>query len=205
MKKSIYKYLLPVGIAVAVLLVLGLIIYYGSPKAAPEVTQKTTPVGQTAGQIQQPITKISMKLTSPAFNDGDKIPAMYTCDAEDISPPLMITDAPADAKSLALIVDDPDAPVGDWVHWLVWNIKPETAEIAEKSVPMGATQGTTDFGKPGWGGPCPPSGVHHYQFKLYALDSMLDLPASAKKADLEKAMGSHTLDSTLLVGLYQKK
>jgi len=221
MKKDISRYLLPVGIAVAVILVLGLIIYYGSPKAAPEVTQTATPVGQTAGQpsaqtagsasgqtadqTNKPITKISMKLTSPAFNDGDKIPAMYTCDAEDISPPLMITDAPADAKSLALIVDDPDAPVGDWVHWLVWNIKPETSQIAEKSVPMGATQGTTDFGKPGWGGPCPPSGVHHYQFKLYALDSILDLPASAKKADLEKAMGSHTLDSTLLVGLYQKK
>lgn len=146
-----------------------------------------------------------MKLVSPAFNDNDRIPPRYTCDGENINPPLMITGVPAGAKSLALIVDDPDAPSGDWVHWLLWNIKPDTVEIAENSVPMGITRGTTDFGKPGWGGPCPPSGVHHYQFKLYALDTVLSLPESARKADLEKAMNEHTLDSTMLVGLYQRK
>lgn len=152
-----------------------------------------------------PITNNSMKLTSSVFNQNDDIPAKYTCDGEDMSPPFAISEVPPKVKSLALIVDDPDAPAGDWVHWTLWNIKPETAEIAEDTVPLGATEGYTDFGKPGWGGPCPPSGIHHYQFKLYALDKVLDLPASARKADLEKAMAEHTVASTVLVGLYQKK
>jgi len=152
-----------------------------------------------------PITNLSMKLTSPAFSADSEIPSKYTCDGMDISPPLIIDGVPAGAKSLVLIVDDPDAPVGDWVHWLVWNIKPDTKEIAENSLPAGAVQGTTDFGKPGWGGPCPPFGIHHYQFKLYALDAELSLSQSTKKADLEKAVSPHTIDSTLLVGLYQRK
>jgi Raf kinase inhibitor-like YbhB/YbcL family protein len=152
-----------------------------------------------------PITDKNMKLSSSVFNQNDVIPAKYTCDGEDISPPLTISDVPATTKSLALIVDDPDASAGDWVHWIVWNIKPETAEIAEKTVPRGATEGYTDFGKPGWGGPCPPSGVHHYQFKLYALDKVLDLPVTARKTDLEKALNGHTVDSTVLVGLYSRK
>jgi len=152
-----------------------------------------------------PITNLSMKLTSAAFQANGEIPSKYTCDGLNVSPPLIIEGVPAGAKSLVLIVDDPDAPVGDWVHWLVWNIKPETKEIAENSVPEGAVQGTTDFGKPGWGGPCPPSGIHHYQFKLYALDAELSLSSGTKKADLEKAVSPHTIDSTLLVGLYQRK
>jgi len=152
-----------------------------------------------------PITNNSMKLTSLAFTNNETIPAKYTCDGEDLSPPLAISEVPPKVKSLALIVDDPDAPAGDWVHWTLWNIKAETAAIEEDTVPQGATEGYTDFGKPGWGGPCPPSGIHHYQFKLYALDKVLDLPASARKADLEKAMAEHTVASIVLVGLYQKK
>ncbi len=161
--------------------------------------QKTEP------QIIIPITNIAMKLSSAAFDNNANIPSKYTCDGQDAQPPLTISDVPTAAKSLALIVDDPDAPAGDWVHWLVWNIKPDTKEIAENNVPQDAMQGTTSSGKQAWGGPCPPSGVHHYQFKLYALDTVLDLPASGKKGDLEKAISSHLLDSTMLVGLYQRK
>jgi hypothetical protein len=146
-----------------------------------------------------------MKLTSPAFEANGSIPSQYTCDGQNVSPPLMIGEVPLAAKSLALIVDDPDAPAGDWVHWLVWNIDPKTAEIGEGKVPAGAAQGRTDFGNNRWGGPCPPSGVHHYQFKLYALDSTLDLPETTTKNDLEKAMAPHTLERFTLVGTYRRR
>jgi len=146
-----------------------------------------------------------MRLTSPAFNNNKNIPAKYTCNGEDVNPPLEIMDVPTAAKSLVLIVDDPDAPRGDWVHWLVWNIKPETKNISENSVLVGTVEGVTDFGQTGWGGPCPGSGQHHYQFKLYALDTELNLGSSAKKPDLENAMSGHILTQTLLVGLYQRR
>jgi len=103
-----------------------------------------------------------------------------------------------------LIVDDPDAPSGDWVHWLVWNINPETKLIAENESLQGATQGTNDFDKQNYGGPCPPSGIHHYQFKIYGLDTTLNLPSSSRKKDLEKAMANHILDKDMLIGLYQR-
>jgi len=151
------------------------------------------------------ITNITMKLTSPAFGHNENIPKKYTCDSENISPPLIFSDVPTSAKSLVLIVDDPDAPAGDWVHWTVWNIRPDLSEIAEAKAPQGATEGYTDFGKTGWGGPCPPSGTHRYRFNLYALDRVLDLPETARKSDLEKAMEGHVLDSTVLIGLYQRK
>ncbi|MBU0667884.1 YbhB/YbcL family Raf kinase inhibitor-like protein [Patescibacteria group bacterium] len=144
-----------------------------------------------------------MKLTSPAFENNQSIPVKYTCDGEDLSPPLKIAEVPAEAKSLVLIVDDPDAPVGDWVHWTVLNIPPQTAEIAEGKAPEGL-EGKTDFGTPGYGGPCPPGGTHRYFFKLYALDTKLNLPASAKKADIEKAMEDHIITRTELVGLYKR-
>ncbi|MCX6765658.1 MAG: YbhB/YbcL family Raf kinase inhibitor-like protein, partial [Candidatus Moranbacteria bacterium] len=142
--------------------------------------------------------KIIMKLSSPAFENNQYIPSDYTCDGKNISPPLIISDASPVAKSLVLIVDDPDAPRGDWVHWTIWNVKPDTREIAENSVPEGAIEGMTDFGRPGYGGPCPPrvderqrveagppSGVHRYQFKLYALDVVLDLSSTSAKQDIE--------------------
>lgn len=146
----------------------------------------------------------SMKLASSAFADNNFIPAKYTCDGENASPPLEISGVPENAKSLVLIVDDPDAPAGDWVHWTLWNIPPQTKNILENSVPAGATEGITDFNRPGYGGPCPPSGVHHYQFKLYALDTMLDLGSNAVKKDIEKTMNGHILVQNTLVGLYQK-
>lgn len=147
----------------------------------------------------------AMQLTSPAFGHNQPIPPKYTCDDQDVSPRLAISGVPENAQSLALIVDDPDAPRGDWVHWTLWNIAPTTTKIAENSVPQGAVEGMTDFGKPGWGGPCPSSGQHRYQFKLYSLDATLDLAASATKADIEKTMQNHILDQTTLIGLYQRQ
>lgn len=155
-------------------------------------------------QEKNSLSSAAMQLTSLAFSHNQSMPPKYTCDVENVNPPLSISDVPEGAKSLALIVDDPDAPRGDWVHWLVWNISPNTKEVAENSFPQGAIQGITDFGKNEYGGPCPPSGTHRYQFKLYALDTTLSLSPSTKKADLEKAMEGYILTQTMLVGLYQR-
>ncbi len=143
-----------------------------------------------------------MKIESRAFMPGGTIPARYTCDGPDVSPPLRITGVPPGAKSLALIVDDPDAPGGTWVHWVVWNIAPDTAAVGEGRAPGGAEQGTNDFGKRGYGGPCPPSGVHRYFFRLYALDARLEPGGKATGADLERAMKGHVLGQAELVGRY---
>ncbi len=144
-----------------------------------------------------------MKISSPNFTNG-QIPDKYSCDGEDVNPALEVNEIPDQAKSLALIVDDPDAPAGDWVHWLVWNIQPNINRIEENSVPEGAIQGMTDFGYAGWGGPCPPSGTHSYHFKLYALDSLLELLPASDKADLEKSMQGHILEQAELVATYTR-
>jgi len=147
----------------------------------------------------------NMIIRSPSFQNNGLIPLKYTCDGEDINPPLEIGGVPESAKSLALIVDDPDAPMGTWVHWVVWNISPETKQIEEGMVPEGVMEGMTDFGRAGYGGPCPPSGTHRYFFKLYALDTELNLDNSATKEDVEEAMKGHILDSAVLIGLYKRK
>lgn len=144
-----------------------------------------------------------MVISSPAFENNRDIPAKYTCDGDNVNPPLEISDVPEETKSLLLIVDDPDAPMGTWIHWTVWNINPQTKAIEENSVPQGATEGMTDFGQPGYGGPCPPSGTHRYFFKLYALDTALQLDSSAKVNDLETAMEGHILAQAELIGLYR--
>lgn len=149
--------------------------------------------------------KITMKLSSPAFENNGTLQSTFTCDGENVNPPLQISEVPQNAKSLALIVDDPDAPSGDWVHWLVWNIDPSTKEIQQNTVPASAVQGQTDFGQNKWSGPCPPSGAHHYHFKIYALDTMLELPSTFKKAELQEAMRQHILAQADLVGVYQRK
>lgn len=145
-----------------------------------------------------------MRIYSSAFQDNTLIPEKYTCDGQNVNPPLKFENVPAAAKSLALIVDDPDAPRGTWVHWVVWNIDPKTTEIKEHSVPAGAHQGVTDFKRNDYGGPCPPSGTHRYFFKLYALDTMLPLSQRTTKADLEKAMQGHIIEKTETVGLYRR-
>ena len=145
-----------------------------------------------------------LQLVSPAFKHNEFIPEKYTCDGKDINPPLLIENIPSGTKSMALIVDDPDAPAGTWVHWVVWNISPDTKEMKESSVPEGAQQGVNDFRKHQYGGPCPPSGTHRYFFKLYALDTMLNLGSKAKKSDIEQAMKGHILEKTELIGRYRR-
>ena len=150
-------------------------------------------------------TMSAMTITSPAFKNGALIPSRFTCDGDDISPALVIGNVPPEAKSLALIMDDPDAPGGMWVHWVVWNMDPKTTEIGVNKVPAGANQGMNDFRKAPYGGPCPPSGTHRYFFKLYALDAKLELGAGTNKAGLEKAMKGHILAQAELMGKYKRK
>ena len=144
-----------------------------------------------------------MKMTSPAFQMGGNIPKQFTCDGADTNPPLQIEGAPPEAKSLALIVDDPDAPSGLFTHWIVWNIDPKRNSIGEGSVPSGV-QGKNDFGKSGYGGPCPPSGTHRYFFRIFALDRQLALPAGSKRAQLDAAMQGHVVAQGELMGRYSR-
>lgn len=139
------------------------------------------------------------------FNSGEKIPDKYCCRAG-VSPPLEISGVPAGVKSFVLIVDDPDAPSGDWVHWVVWNIPATTRNIAENSAgATPGTQGKNDFGKNNYGGPCPPSGVHRYFFRLYALDTELELGTGSGKADVEKAIKGRVVEKAELMGTYSKQ
>jgi len=145
-----------------------------------------------------------MKITSSAFQEGANIPSKFTCDGENTSPPLQIADIPSEAKSLALVLDDPDAPSGLFTHWAVWNIPPQTGSVREGSAPKGA-QGANDFGKSGYGGPCPPSGTHRYYFKVFALDRELDLPSGAKRGQLDAAMKGHVVAQGDLIGRYSRQ
>ncbi|MEN8261835.1 MAG: YbhB/YbcL family Raf kinase inhibitor-like protein [Nitrospirota bacterium] len=147
----------------------------------------------------------TLKISSPVSENNGRIPSKYTCDGTDVNPTLFIENVPADAKSLALIVDDPDAPMGTWVHWVLWDIDPGTVEIKENTLPKGARQGINDFRRNDYGGPCPPSGTHRYFFKLYALDSSLRLDPKSKKTDLEKAMKGHVIEESQIIGLYKRK
>ena len=146
-----------------------------------------------------------LSISSPAFAHTASIPERYTCDGRDISPPLLIEAVPGGAKSLALIVDDPDAPLGTWVHWLVWNIPPQTREVRESSLPAGAVQGLNSWRRNSYGGPCPPSGTHRYFFRLYALDSQLKLAPATTKAGLEHAMQGHIIAQGELMGTFRRK
>lgn len=148
---------------------------------------------------------VKMKITSSAFQEGGDIPSKFSRDGQDINPALRIEGTPSNAKSLLLIMDDPDAPVGLFTHWLVWNIDPKTTEIAEKSVPKAGVQGTNDYPSPGYGGPQPPSGTHRYYFKIFALDQLLDLKAGAKRAEVDAAMRGHVLGQGELMARYSKK
>ena len=151
-----------------------------------------------------------MQVTSSAFNDGGEIPAKYTCEGKDLSPPLTFSDVPEDAKSLVLIVDDPDAPDPaapklTWVHWVLFDIPPDTAGLPESvsTLPSGTKEGMNDWKRTGYGGPCPPIGRHRYFFKLYALDSALELTSPTKTAVLS-AMEGHVLADAQMIGTYQK-
>lgn len=189
---------------VSIIILAVAIFWYFSQRSEEEMPSEELPIaGQEQGLL--PAQPINMKIESPAFKNNENIPAKYTCDGQDVNPALKISEVPEGAKSLVLIVDDPDAPMGTWVHWTVWNIATSTSEITENSVPEAAIEGLTDFGKPGWGGPCPPSGTHRYFFKLFALDMTLDLDSSAKIEDLETEMQGRILAQAELIGLYQRK
>jgi len=148
-----------------------------------------------------------MKITSSAFSDGALIPIKYTCDGDDISPPLVWSDIPENTASFVLINDDPDAPVGTWDHWILFNLEGKTTELAENvdlSKLAGVQLGHNNWRRNDYGGPCPPYGTHRYFFKLYALDMKLDLPAGSSKQDIKKAMAGHILAEAELLGRYKR-
>ncbi len=145
-----------------------------------------------------------MKISSSAFENNGMIPSEYTCDGDDVSPPLTISEVPKETKSLAVIMDDPDAPMGTFTHWLVWNISTQKTQFT-KGEKISFPQGKTSFGRTSYGGPCPPGGTHRYFFKLYALDTVLSLKGGSSKADLEKAMTGHILAEASLMGKYSRR
>ena len=175
------------------------VIAQPSPTAPPEAT-----VSPEEGEQAMPFV-----LTSTAFRQGESIPERYSCDGEDISPALQWTDPPAGTQSLALVLDDPDAPRGTWVHWVLFNLPaaarglPEGVSDAAEQ-PDGGRHGKNSWGQSGYGGPCPPGGTHRYFFKLYALDQVLELGALASKAELKAAMQGHILAQAELMGTYSR-
>jgi Raf kinase inhibitor-like YbhB/YbcL family protein len=147
----------------------------------------------------------SMKLTSSAFEDGSAIPMQYACDGGGMNPPLGLADLPKGTESVALVMEDPDAPKGVFVHWILWNISPFVSQIPENSIPSNSKEGLNGKGTQGYVGPCPPSGTHHYVFTVYALDTMLKVDAPADAAALRQAMEGHILQEVSLTGTYERK
>lgn len=211
------------GTFAALVIIVG-VMFFTKPGGSSVPQNQQTPQSSQQGTLTSPISYPQgqksetgesssafnqlqfMDLTSSAFAHNSPIPSIYTCEGTNINPPLTIRNVPPETKSLAMIVHDPDAPrAGGFTHWVIWNIDPKTSIIAENSVPAGAVQGANGAGENGWMGPCPPSGNHHYEFTLYALDTMLNLQADTDKTALEKAVEGHVLAKTQLIGLYQKK
>jgi len=148
--------------------------------------------------------KEGLKISSPAFENDGEIPKKYTCDGANVNPPLKIENVPSNTKSLAMVFDDIDAPRGTYVHWILWNIDPNVKEIKENSVPEKAVQVLNDFKKHHYGGPCPPRRAHKYIFKIYALDTLLNLKHNLTKKDLEKAIENHIISRAQLMGVYKR-
>jgi len=155
-------------------------------------------------------TAMAFEIKSSAFSNEGAIPSRYTCDGSNVSPPFSWSGAPAETKAFALICDDPDAPAGTWVHWVAWNIPATSTGLKEGTppaakLPDGTIQGISDFKRPGYGGPCPPSGTHRYFFKIYALNSPLNIPQTGNKAALEAAMAGHTIGEAMFMGTYSRQ
>ena len=187
-----------IRVAISALSLIGVLACANQPQ--PGTQPSTTP---------PPTGKVEMKLVSTAFKEGEAIPRQYTCDGIDISPPLEWSGTPKTAKTIAIIADDPDAPSGTWVHWVVYNLPAENIGLVEnlpatESLKAGGFHGKTDFGKVGYGGPCSPSGTHRYFFKVYAVDSELPLRAAATKDELLKAMEGHVVAQAQLMGIYRR-
>jgi Raf kinase inhibitor-like YbhB/YbcL family protein len=170
-----------------------LAVYIGLAHVKKAVPMKDK--NQAAGKLE---------VISPVFRDGSPIPPQYTCVGPNVNPPFNIFSPPSGTQSLTLIMHDPDAPSGDFLHWLMWDIPPNTESISVNSVPVGAVQGMNDAGKSGYTGPCPPSGTHRYIFDFYALDISLNLPASSKIADVIKAQKGHVLSHSAVTGTFSK-
>ena len=173
-----------------------------APPASTDQIEDTPEESETA-EAQPEVTYMALTITSTAFENNKDFPSRYTCDGKDINPPLSIVGVPEGTQTLVLIVDDPDGPVGVWDHWVVWNIPAETTSIAEDSVP--GVQGKNSWGRNDYGGPCPPSGTHRYYFKLYALDTKLDLDTASDKKAVEAAMKGHVLEEAELMASYSKQ
>lgn len=186
-----------IKIIIALLIIIGAVFIYwikGIETATP-ITE--TPIA---------ITPTTMQITSPAFQKNQKIPSKYTCDSDNINPELVFSEVPKNTKSLTLICHDPDAPgPSGWTHWVIINMDPGTTGIGENAKPNSGLETATDFGKPGYGGPCPPSGSHRYYFYLYALDTALDLENTATREDVEAAMEGHIIEKAELIGTYERK
>jgi Raf kinase inhibitor-like YbhB/YbcL family protein len=181
----------------SIILLIGVIILQGrkiSKKSGVSELQQNNAEDFIAG----------MKIVSSTFDNNQNIPSKYTCDGENINPPLTFSAIPNNAKSLVLIVDDPDAPGGVWTHWILFNIPPATQNITENSVPPEASQGMTSLGSNNYGGPCPPSGAHHYFFKLFALDTKLNLTDKTDSKNIQETMKGHIIEQTQLVGVYSR-
>lgn len=176
-------------IAVAAITVVGFLVFK-HPAGAPDANNSN---------FNNMIT-----ITSSAFQFSSQIPEQYSCDGAGVNPPLTFGNVPENAKSLALIIDDPDAPGGTFTHWLVFNINPRLTEISENSLPMGGQFGRTSAGGTEYVAACPPSGTHHYHFKVFALDAKLDLKSGATRKSIESAMSGHVIDQGELIGLYQR-
>jgi len=184
-------------------LLLAIILLTACAPSAPLTTEQSTP---DPLEMEEPM---SFELTSSAFAQGQPIPAQYACQGLDVSPPLAWGVPPAGTQSFALIMDDPDAPGGTWVHWVLFNIPASASGLpeafpADATFPDGSMSGQNSWGRTGYGGPCPPSGTHRYFFKLYALDEMLAISAGASKGELEKSMTGHILAKGELMGTFTK-
>lgn len=186
------------------LITMGFCLFVSCANRSQVTTSENNPSASPQTQSNSQMT-----LRSNAFKDSQPIPRGYTCDGANVSPPLEWTNVPKSARSLAIIADDPDAPAGTWVHWVIYNLPPDTLGVIESTPTLetlsgGGLQGTNDFKKIGYGGPCPPSGTHRYFFKIYALDTELPLKPGATKSELEKAMEGHNLAQAQLVGTYHR-
>lgn len=184
--------------------VIGIIIFWSGNKNVKQNQNQSSRYSQVKNSMLT-IKNKSMKIVSPNFSEGEIIPSKFTCDGESINPELKFSEIPPEAKSLALLADDPDAPGGTFNHWVMWNIDPTVKEIKENSQPAGAISGINSGGTNGYIGPCPPSGTHRYYFKLYALDAKLNLNSASQKKDLEKAMRDHIISEAEWMGKYNKK
>ena len=188
---------------------LALITASCAPNPEPAEVTEPEPQEEPSEEVAQPVEEeedegpMIMALASPAFNAGEPIPTKFSCDGEDISPELDWFGIPEGTVSMALIMDDPDAPMGTWVHWVLYNLPMDLSGLREGMTGVGL-DGSNSWGETGYGGPCPPSGTHRYFFKLYALDTDLDLDPGADKGALEEAMEGHILGQAELMGTYTR-